>query len=70
MTPTQYRRATCSAVMVFMGALMVWTFNWAIDIPFEQITMAHSALIGCVFAPVAGIFKFAFDAIDGKIDAK
>lgn len=70
MTPTQLRRATSLGVMAFMGALMVWSFNWVTQIPTEQIVTAHSVLIGCVFAPVAGIFKFAFDAFDGKIDAK
>ena len=70
MTPAQTRRFYCVAVMIFMGFLMVWSFQWVKSIPFEVINTAHSVLIGCVFAPVAGIFKFAFDSLDGKIDAK
>lgn len=69
MTPAQQRRAACATVMTFMGALMVWAFNWVTSIPTEQIQTAHSVLIGCVFTPVAGIFKFAFDVFDGKVDA-
>lgn len=70
MTAVQFRRFICSAVMIFTGGLMVWAFSWATSAPFTDITPAHAGLIGCVYAPVAAIFKFAFDAIDGKIDAK
>lgn len=70
MTPTQVRRYSCLFALAVCTILMVWVMDWVTDIPAEVTTNAHSLLVGAVFAPVAAIFKFALDAIDGKIDDK
>lgn len=49
---------------------MVWSFHWLTSASFSDIQTSHGVVIGAVFAPTAAIFKFAFDAIDGKIDDK
>jgi hypothetical protein len=56
--------------MLFTAYLMLVAFNWVTDIPFKEITMAHSALIAAVYAPTVALFRFVFDfAGDGKIDS-
>ena len=70
MTPTQVRRYSCVFALAVSSILMGITLNWVTSIPPEVTTNAHSLLVGAVFAPVAAIFKFALDAIDGKIDAR
>ncbi|MFC4699375.1 hypothetical protein ACFO4O_04280 [Glaciecola siphonariae] len=66
-----FPRTLSIAVMIFTGSLMVWAFNWTTSLPSESLGMHHAGIIAAVFAPVAGIFKFAFDfAGDGKIDIK
>lgn len=54
-------------VMIWSGYIMHWSFNWVTSIPHESIGMHHAGLIAAVYAPIAAIFKFAFDfALDGK----
>lgn len=56
------------AVMIWSGYVMHWFAGWVMDIPHDQIGMHHAGLIAAVYAPVAAIFKFAFDfALDGKV---
>ena len=63
-------RVLSISVMGFCGYLMLHSFHWVTAIPHEQIGVHHAALIAAVYAPVTGIFKFAFDfALDGKIDS-
>lgn len=69
MTPTQVRRYSCVFALGFSSVLMGITLDWVTSIPSEVTTNAHSLLVGAVFAPVAAIFKFALDAIDGKIES-
>ncbi len=68
MTPTQVRRWACLFALTLSTILMCWVMDWVTGIPPEVTTNAHSLLVGAVFAPVAAIFKFALDAIDGKLD--
>ena len=70
MTPTQFRRATCIVVMAFSGCFMaaIWSYITTQDL--NLMTTASGVLLGSAFASLVALFKFAFDAIDGKIDAK
>ncbi len=70
MTPTQVRRYSCVFALMLSSVFMGITIDWVTGIPPEVTSNAHSLLVAAVFAPVAAIFKFALDAIDGKIDAK
>lgn len=63
-------RVLSICVMVWSGWIMTKAFNWMIQLQAEEITMQHAAIIGAVYAPIAVVFKFAFDfALDGKIDS-
>jgi hypothetical protein len=54
-------------VMIWAGYIMHWSFDWVTSIPHDQVGMHHAGLIAAVYAPVAAIFKFAFDfALDGE----
>lgn len=56
-------------VMFWSAYIMHWSFAWVTSIPHELIGMNHAGLIAAVYAPIAAIFKFAFDyALDGKLD--
>ena len=64
-------RALSIMVMFWSGYIMNQAFEWMIAIKPEEMTMYHAAIIAAVYAPIAGIFKFAFDyALDGNIDTK
>lgn len=55
-------------VMAWSGYVMQKTFDWMAAIPHDQIGMHHAGLVAAIYAPIAAIFKFAFDfALDGKI---
>lgn len=55
------------AVMIWSGYIMQHFASWLMAIPAESLGMHHAGVIGAVYAPIAAIFKFAFDfALDGS----
>jgi hypothetical protein len=54
-------------VMLWSGYVMNEFATWVMAIAPESLGMHHAGVIAAVFAPIAAIFKFAFDfALDGR----
>jgi hypothetical protein len=54
-------------VMLWSGYVMNEFAVWVMAIEPDKLGMHHAGVIAAVFAPIAAIFKFAFDfALDGK----
>ena len=72
MTPTEFRRASCIAVMVFSGAFMGVIGDYVLDpqTNLNELSTPAGVLLGSMFAALVALFRFAFDAFDGKIDDK
>ena len=57
------------AVMLWSGYVMQQFATWVMAIPHDQLGMHHAGVIAAVYAPIAAVFKFAFDyALDGKAE--